>query len=114
MARTPQEIFAHHAHALAARDVDELVADYTDDSVLITSSGVVRGKDGVRAAFTKLVDETPDAVFDVQTQIFEGDVLLLEWVLDSPAARTTGVDTFVFGDGMIRAQTISHSVHEKG
>jgi len=27
MARTPQEIFQHHAEALVAGDIDELVAD---------------------------------------------------------------------------------------
>jgi ketosteroid isomerase-like protein len=113
MARTPQEILAHHTHALVTGDIDGLVADYADDSVVITPDGVARGKDGVRAAFTKLLGQLSDAVFDVKTQTFEGDMLLLEWVLDSPAARTDGVDTFVFGDGMIRAQTISHTAHPK-
>jgi ketosteroid isomerase-like protein len=114
MTRTPQEIFAHHTHALVAGDIDELVADYTDDCVLITAEGVARGKDGVRAAFGKLLANQADTVFDTKTEVFDGNVLLLEWVLDSPAARTEGVDTFVFGDGMIRVQTISHWVRPKG
>ena len=37
MTRTPQEVFAHHGKALAAGDLDEIVVDYTDDSVVITS-----------------------------------------------------------------------------
>jgi hypothetical protein len=111
MTRTPQEIFDHHAYALVAGDIDELVADYAEDSVVITPAGVTRGKDGVRAAFAELLPA--DAVFDVQSKTFDGDVLLLEWMLDSPAARTEGVDTFVFGDGMIRVQTVSHTVHPK-
>jgi hypothetical protein len=32
MARSPQEIFKHHAEALIAGDLDEIVADYTDDA----------------------------------------------------------------------------------
>lgn len=34
--RTPQEVFAHHGQALAAGDLDEIVADYADDSFVIT------------------------------------------------------------------------------
>jgi hypothetical protein len=36
MARTPQQIFEHHAGALIAGDIDEIVADYADDAVFIT------------------------------------------------------------------------------
>ena len=34
MTRRPQEVFAHHGKALAAGDLDEIVADYTDNSVV--------------------------------------------------------------------------------
>ncbi|HEU0190438.1 MAG TPA: nuclear transport factor 2 family protein [Mycobacterium sp.] len=113
MTRTPEEVFDHHIHALVSRDLDELVADYADDCAVITSAGVARGKAGVRAAFTQLFDNLSDAVFDTTTKIFDGDVLFLEWVLDSPAARTEGSDTFLFGGGLIRVQTITHSAHPK-
>jgi hypothetical protein len=36
MARTPQEVFGHHAQALMAGDVDGIVEDYTDDAIFIT------------------------------------------------------------------------------
>ena len=32
MARTPQEVFAHHVQALGAGDLDEIVADYAADA----------------------------------------------------------------------------------
>ena len=51
MTRTPQEVFAHHGKALAAGDLDEIVADYADDSVVISPAGVAHGKDGIRKAF---------------------------------------------------------------
>jgi ketosteroid isomerase-like protein len=115
MARTPREVFAHHAKALGAGDLDEIVADYADDSVLITPAGVSRGKDGIRQAFAKLLDDLPNAAWDLKTQIFEGDVLLLEWAADSVANRVDdGVDTFVFRDGMIWAQTFRYTPHPKG
>ena len=72
MARTPQEVFAHHAQALGAGDLDEIVADYSDDGVFISPAGVLRGKDGIRAAFTRLLADVPDARWDLKTQLYEG------------------------------------------
>ena len=97
MARSPQEIFKHHAEALMAGDLDEIVADYTDDAVVITPRGSHHGKDGVRESFVALLADLPDAKWDVPVQIFEGDVLFIEWTAETPMARGTyGVDTFVF------------------
>jgi predicted SnoaL-like aldol condensation-catalyzing enzyme len=100
MTRTPEEVFAHHAEALGAGDLDEIVADYADDAVFITSRGVLRGKEGVRAGFTQLLSDLPNASWALKTQIFDGDVLFLEWAADSAATHADdGVDTFVFRDG---------------
>ena len=115
MTRTPQEVFAHHGKALAAADLDEIVADYAEDSVVITTAGAAHGKDGVRAVFTALLGDLPDAVWDLKTQILDGDVLFLEWAADSPLNRVDdGVDTFVFRDGMIVAQTVRYTPQAKG
>jgi ketosteroid isomerase-like protein len=115
MTRTPEEVFAHHAHALGAGDLDEIVADYSDDAVFITSSGIMRGKEGIRAAFTKLLSDLPNASWTLKTQIFDGDLLFLEWAAESAATQADdGVDTFAFRDGLIRAQTARYSVRDKG
>ena len=114
MTRTPEEVFAHHAQALGAGDLDEIVADYADDAVVITPAGTMRGKDGVRAAFTQLLSDVPNADWNVKTQIYEGDLLFLEWVADSASTRVDdGIDTFVFRDGLIRAQTVRYSLQDK-
>ena len=115
MSRTPQEVFAHHGKALAAGDLDGIVADYTDDSVLITSAGAARGKDDIRRFFVRLLADLPNAAWDLKNLVFDGDVLLLEWSADTPAHRVDdGVDTFVFRDGMIWAQTVRYTPQPKG
>jgi uncharacterized protein (TIGR02246 family) len=114
MARTPEEVFQHHAEALMAGDLDEIVADYTDDAVFITPGGVQRGKDGVRAGFTQLLADVPNAAWQVPTQIFEGDALFIEWAADAEKTRVEdGIDTFIFRDGMIRLQTVRYSLQHK-
>ena len=34
-ARTPEEVFAHHGQALGAEDLEDIVADYTDEAILV-------------------------------------------------------------------------------
>ena len=113
MARTPQEVFAHHAEVLIAGDLEGIVSDYADDAVFITPAGVLRGKDGVREGFTKLLSDVPNAEWDVPTQIFEGDVLFIEWSATAASAKVEdGIDTFVFEDGLIRVQTVRYTLQQ--
>jgi hypothetical protein len=113
-ARTPQEVFQHHAEVLIAGDLEGIVSDYADDAVFITPEGVLRGKDGVRAGFTKLLEDVPSAAWDVPTQIFEDDVLFIEWSADSERTRVEdGIDTFVFRDGLIQVQTVRYTLIDK-
>jgi ketosteroid isomerase-like protein len=109
--RTPQEVFQHHAEVLIAGDIDGIVSDYADDAVFITPDGTRRGKDGAREGFEKLLGDLPNAEWDVPTQIFEGDLLFIEWNAKSESTRADdGIDTFVFRDGLIRAQTVRYTL----
>jgi ketosteroid isomerase-like protein len=115
MARTPEEIFAHHAQALGAGDLEGIVADYADDAVFITPARVYRGKSGIREAFTQLLADVPDAAWSLPTQIYEGDALFLEWTADSARTKVDdGIDTFIFADGQIRLQTVRYTLQRKG
>lgn len=114
MTRTPEEVFQHHAQALGGGDLEGIVADYADDAVFISPAGTLHGKDGVRAAFTQLLADVPDAAWELKTQIYEDDLLFLEWAADAAQTRVDdGIDTFVFRDGLIRAQTVRYTLQYK-
>ena len=113
-ARTPQQIFQHHAEALGAENIDGVVADYSDDAFFMTPAGVLRGKVGIREAFTKLLSDIPQAKWNLKTQLYETDILLLEWTADSAKTKIDdGIDTFVFKDGFIRAQIVRYTLQRK-
>jgi len=115
MTRTPQEVFAHHGRAIGAGDINEIVTDFADDAVVITPAGVKRGKDGAREAFTQLFADLPDAAWDLKSQIYADDVLMLEWAADAAdSSADDGVDTLVFREGLIRAQTVHYTLQHKG
>jgi len=109
--RTPEEVFAHHGKALGAEDLEDIVADYADDAILVVQKKVYRGKDGARQVFTQLLEDVPQAQWELET-VFADDVLYLEWKATGGGRSVEdGVDTFVFSDGMITVQTVVYTVH---
>ena len=114
MTRTPEEVFQHHAQALGAGDLDEIVADYSDDAVFITPAGIKRGKAGIREAFTQLLADVPNASWQLPTQIYDGDALFLEWTATAASTKVEdGIDTFIFRDGLIQLQTVRYTLQDK-
>ncbi len=111
--RTPEEVFSHHGEVLGAGDIEGIVSDYSDDAVFISPDGILRGKDGIRQAFVKLVGDVPHADWKLST-VFADDILFLEWSAESAHTRVEdGIDTFVFRDGLIRVQTVRYTLQHK-
>ena len=110
--RTPEEVFAHHGSALGAEDLEDIVADYADDAILVVQKKVYRGKDGAREVFTQLLQDVPQAEWQLET-VFADDVLYLEWQATGGGRKVEdGIDTFIFRDGMIRVQTVVYSLQQ--
>ncbi|MET8771400.1 nuclear transport factor 2 family protein [Streptomyces sp. NPDC004658] len=109
--RHPQEIFADHGARLGTGDLDRVAANYAEDAVFVTPSGTLHGREGVKEAIGRLLSDLPDADWELRPQ-FAGDILFLEWSAVSPTGRRVddGVDTFVFRDGFIQAQTVRYTL----
>jgi hypothetical protein len=111
MPNTPQEVLERHLQATMAEDLDRIAADYVDDALLLTPEGVKRGKDGVRDVFTKLFANLSGARWQLVTQTFADNILLLEWTADAGSCRVEdGADTFVFHKGLIQVQTVRYTL----
>src|SRR5260221_12268650 len=65
--RTPEEIFAHHAQALGAEDLDATELDYADSAYLVTPSNILHGKPAIRAFFAGVFQALPQAQWGVKT-----------------------------------------------
>ncbi len=114
MDATPQEIFERHVTALAAGDLDTLVADYADDALVLTPAGEYRGRAPIRELFAGFSQALPHASLEAQVTAFADNVLLLHWTADSTVNTVPdGVDTFVFNAGAIQTQTISCTLTPK-
>jgi hypothetical protein len=88
--------------------VDDILSDYTEDSVLFTPNGPIRGLVGLRAffeAFTK--NATPDmmAAYQMVRQDVGGEIAYIVWKAEPFVLLAT--DTFVVRNSKIMAQTFT-------
>ena len=117
MARTMMEILEQHNTAVLTNDYEKMIADYTDDAVLITMSGVYRGKEAIGGALQQLMRDMPEMKpIESPTNMLtiEGDTLLLRWSAESAQGRIMdAVDTIVVKGDKIWRQTTSFEIVPK-
>lgn len=103
-----------HMAAFSAGDVDALVEDYTDASVMITQDATLRGRDALRDFFSGLLSEhfrpgTYDFTMDVVR--VEGDTVYIAWHASCESADVVlATDTFVLRGDKIATQTFTAKV----
>jgi ketosteroid isomerase-like protein len=107
MARSTEQVFEDHKNAILNADFPQLMADYADDSVLMTMDGAFVGKEAIQGFFQNIFAANPNVRIDFRKTAIKGDMLLLEWAAESDAAVIApGVDTFIIRDDKIRRQTM--------
>ncbi|MEK6259995.1 MAG: nuclear transport factor 2 family protein [Planctomycetota bacterium] len=87
-------------------DVAELLSDYSEQSVMYTSAGPVRGLEALKRFFQQFLSSVPKsfaAEYEVLRQDVDGDVAYTLWRSGSFALM--GTDTFLIRDGKVAVQT---------
>ena len=107
----------HHLHSFGEGDVEAILEDYTEQSVIIIPNTVIRGLDQIKDFFTNLVTEVlpPGCNFHLHDKVIMDNIAYLVWHADSDAYIVPfASDTFVFDeDGKIEVQTIAFVLREK-
>jgi len=117
MARTTEEVLAHHLSSFGAGNLEEVLADYGAESLMITQQGTMKGPGEMKPMFEGLIAEfsKPGASFTLQTQAVEGDVAFLVWNAETADnVYEVAADTMVIRDGMIAVQTFAGKITPKG
>ena len=106
---TTQQVWDHHITAWNDRDVDAIVADYTDDSVVIILDKQYRGKSEIKGLFLdlfKLFDRAEE--HEIDEAVVLGKLVYITWRTKvDGVSYPLGTDTFVIEDGKITYQTIT-------
>jgi ketosteroid isomerase-like protein len=95
-------------HHLQATTIDDILTDYTEDSILFTATGPIRGLAGLRAFFEGFFGHTPPgfaAAYKMVRQDVIGEIAYIVWKAEPFVLLAS--DTFVVRDGKIMAQTFA-------
>jgi hypothetical protein len=113
--RTTEDVFLDHLERAQHGDVaGDLEHNFSPDCVLLTSYGVFRGHDGVRAAAALLDEQIGRTEYEYRTKMVDGDIAFLEWTAESDRARIDdGADSYLIRNGRIEAMTIHYTVRTK-
>jgi hypothetical protein len=111
-----EAILSHHLQCFGAGNLEGILADYTPESVLCLSTGVLRGPSEMTPFFQAVFAEfaKPGASLTMQRQSIEGDVAHIIWIAETADnVYELGTDTFVVRAGKILAQTFAAKVTPK-
>lgn len=104
--RTVEQVLAHHVKALTSRDLDAMMEDYTDESVVINAMATAKGLAGIRQMLQGLLGMfTPELAANMKTvkQEIVGEYALAIW--SALPLVPFGVDSFHVKNGRILMQT---------
>lgn len=120
--RTPEQVVKDHVASMKTADVDKVMSDYADDTVVITPPGLVptqvpanapgvySGKANARKVFVVLTGkDSIDGIRAMETMVepLGGDVALLRWMqFRGTPKQVSGVDVFVVRHDKIVVQDI--------
>jgi len=111
------DVLGHHLQAFGNGDLDEIMADFTDDSVLFTPGGPLKGLDAIRGLFVGMFEEfgKPGMSFEMLQQDVEGDCAYIMWKAETADnVYEIGTDTFVVQGGKITYQSFCGKIVPKG
>ena len=117
MSATTQQILDHHLKSFGEGDLDGILEDYTDASLLFTPDGILRGPSEMRPLFEALFAEfaKPGASFDMKKQSVEGETAYIVWSAETADnIYELATDTFTIREGKIVTQTLTAKVVPKG
>ncbi|MFC6785480.1 nuclear transport factor 2 family protein [Halobaculum halobium] len=112
-----ESVLDHHLDAFANQNMEEVLADYDDDSVVVTNtSGTFRGLDEIRSLFEGLFAEFEQegVDFHLDEQVVEDDIAYIVWHAETPDnTYEFATDTFHVRDETIETQTLAAVVTPK-
>ena len=103
-----REIVDHHWKTFRDNDLEGTLADYTDESVLITPNRIYKGMKEIRENFVSAFDVFPKNATTMQLNksVVQRDVGYILWEANGPKVKLSfGTDTFVIKNGKIVSQT---------
>lgn len=106
LSRDTEATLARHLDAIKKRDVEALLANFTEDSAIVTADGVIRGRAAIGADAEAFFSETPEGLIEaikvVRWEVV-GEIAFIIWKAEPYGVIAS--ETFFIRDGKILVQT---------
>jgi ketosteroid isomerase-like protein len=103
-----EALLTMHLARFGAGDLEGILSEYTDDAVLLSADGALRGPAALRPLFAAMFEEfaLPGVTFELLARRVEGECAYIAWRAETPRrSYTLGADTFIVRGGRIVYQT---------
>jgi hypothetical protein len=110
LSRESEDLLLHHLHSFLDNDLEALMDDYTEQSVLITRDKTYSGITEIKQFFSELVKHFPSKSSDFKLEKLEvnDELAFIVWEARTPRVVVSlGTDTFVVTKGKIFRQTFA-------
>ena len=104
-------VLDNHLAAAQRGDLEGVLSDYSEDSVLFLPQGPARGIAELRQFFTAFLSKPPSGfpkAFELLRRDVDGEVAYIVWKAEPGVQLAT--DTFLVRDGKILVQTFAASL----
>ncbi|NES64466.1 MAG: nuclear transport factor 2 family protein [Okeania sp. SIO2D1] len=109
-----KQVWAHHIEAWDANDLDAIMSDYTEDSILVLNNTVKKGIQEVRSVFDNLFKLFSNGENIISPEVIEGEIIYITWNFTPTNDHNYfGTDSFVVQNRIITYQTIGSLLYEK-
>jgi len=103
-------VLDHHWETFLSNDLDGVMEDYTEESILITPNGTFRGLKEIRGNFVNAFSAFPTSIANLtltESRVVK-DVGYILWTAETPEFNLTyATDTFIIRNGKIIRQTFA-------
>lgn len=113
---TTESVLDHHLETFGEQDLDGVMEDYTDESVVVTNMGTFHGLEEIEELFDGLFAEfsDPETSIMMDQQLVEGEFGYIVWHAETPEnVYEFATDTFYIPDDTIEFQTFAGKLSPK-
>lgn len=103
-----RQVLDHHWQTFRDNDLEGVMEDYTEESILITPDTTYKGLDAIRQNFIQAFEAFPaeEDPLTLHKSVVEQDVGYILWEASTPEFELLfATDTFIIRDGKIIRQT---------
>lgn len=104
-----KQIVNHHLTAFGNNDLTEIMKDYTEESVVLTPDGALKGLTAIRKFFAEYFVTIPTgSAFKMKQLLVVGNAAYIVWTSESTIAKIAlGTDSFFLEGDKIQLHTVA-------